>query len=54
MNALQHVKLENMGRQRQVVALARVQALVTTCWSTRAAASLGVAGVGPPHTVLVG
>jgi hypothetical protein len=28
-----------------------VKALVTTCWSIRAAASVGVAGAGPPHTV---
>jgi hypothetical protein len=26
---------------------------VTTRWSTRAAVSVGVAGAGPPHTVLV-
>jgi hypothetical protein len=29
-----------------------VTGLVTTRWSRRAAASVGVAGAGPPHTVL--
>jgi hypothetical protein len=30
-----------------------VTGVVTTRWSTRAAARVGVAGAGPPHTVLV-